>query len=250
MLKLVKILMNVAKRKDNGINTVSILLDHFIVNAMKNIMNEKEMDDLVNDETESHLGLYLLTVTTLETCRLMVNGSGDENIVRHEAHGLEGLAVGWIGKKLYWLDRTSKHLDVSELDGRHRKTILGKGLVDPRAVVAHPGIGYLFFTDWSHHAFIGKIGMDGSNFTRILLYDQKIVWPNALAIDYFIIHVFALSIFDDWLYWTDWNIKAVVRAHKFTGEGMEILRNTNLIYFFLGFCVCTSFLFFILNTSL
>ncbi|XP_015791351.1 low-density lipoprotein receptor-related protein 2 [Tetranychus urticae] len=203
--------------------------------------------------------LYYADVGNKTINRIFINGSGDENIVRHEAHGLEGLAVDWIGKKLYWLDRTSKHLDVSELDGRHRKTILGKGLVDPRAVVAHPGIGYLFFTDWSHHAFIGKIGMDGSNFTRILLYDQKIVWPNALAIDYFsekifwadahldyigysdfdgksrhevihgasVPHVFALSVFDDWLYWTDWNIKAVVRAHKFTGEGMEILRNTS-----------------------
>ncbi len=54
MLKLVKILMNVAKRKENAVNTVSILLDHFIVNAMKNIMNEKEIDNLVNHETESH----------------------------------------------------------------------------------------------------------------------------------------------------------------------------------------------------
>jgi low density lipoprotein-related protein 2 len=31
--------------------------------------------------------------------------------------GLEGLAVDWIGRKLYWLDHHSKHFEVSELDG-------------------------------------------------------------------------------------------------------------------------------------
>lgn len=203
--------------------------------------------------------LYYADVGNKTINRIYVNGSKEENVIKHEAHGLEGIAVDWVGRKLYWLDRTSKHLDVSELDGRHRKTIIGKGMTDPRAVVVHPGKGYLFFTDWGHHAFIARVGMDGSNFTRIVLYGQKLVWPNALAIDYFseklfwadahldyiefsdfdgnyrhqvlsgpsVPHVFALSVFDDWLYWTDWNIKAVIRAHKFTGENMQILRNTS-----------------------
>lgn len=203
--------------------------------------------------------IYYADVGNKTINKIFINGTQDQNIVRHEAHGLEGLAVDWVGRKLYWLDRTSKHLDVSELDGRHRKTIVGKGMTDPRAVVVHPRIGYLFFTDWGHHAFIAKVGMDGTNFTRIVLYTQKLVWPNALAIDYFsdrlfwadahldyieysdfdgnhrhqvlsgasVPHVFALSVFDDWLYWTDWNIKAILRAHKFTGENLQVLRNTS-----------------------
>jgi hypothetical protein len=52
-----------------------------------------------------------------------------------------------VGKKLYWLDRHSKHLDVAELDGTNRKT-LKAGIPDPRALAVHPGIGYLFFTSW------------------------------------------------------------------------------------------------------
>lgn len=40
-------------------------------------------------------------------------------------------------------------------------------------------------------------------------------------------HVFALSVFDNWIYWTDWNMKGVYRADKFTGENIEILRNTS-----------------------
>lgn len=52
---------------------------------------------------------------------------------------------------------------------------------------------FLFFTDWGHHAFIGRIGLDGTNFSRIVLYENKLVWPNALTIDYF----------SDKLFWAD-----------------------------------------------
>lgn len=52
-----------------------------------------------------------------------------------------------MGRKLYWLDRHSKHLEVAQLDGTQRKT-LKAGIQDPRALVAHPGIGYLYLTSW------------------------------------------------------------------------------------------------------
>ncbi|CAG0878905.1 unnamed protein product [Cyprideis torosa] len=181
-----------------------------------------------------------------------------EPIIRHESQGLEGLAVDWVGKKIYWLDRNSKQLDVAELNGTNRLTLKNTDISYPRAIVVHPGIGYLFFTDWQLHSYIGRIGMDGSDFKRILTQDDKVIWPNGLAIDYFsnklfwadasldyiafsdfdgkhrqevltghlVPHVFALTIMDDHVYWTDWNAKAVMRAHKFTGQNITVLRNT------------------------
>lgn len=36
-------------------------------------------------------------------------------------------------------------------------------------------------------------------------------------------HVFAISVFEDYLYWTDWELKSVLRAHKYTGrDGKKI----------------------------
>lgn len=127
--------------------------------------------------------IYYADVGNKTINRIFVNGTGEQVVIRHEAHGLEGLAVDWIGRKLYWLDRTSKHLEVSELNGLNRKTLLGNSMTDPRAIAVHPGIGYVFFSDWGHHAFIAKIGMDGSNFKRIILYENKLTWPNALTVD-------------------------------------------------------------------
>jgi low density lipoprotein-related protein 2 len=31
-------------------------------------------------------------------------------------------------------------------------------------------------------------------------------------------HAFSLSVFDDHLFWSDWHIKGIVRANKFTGN--------------------------------
>lgn len=100
--------------------------------------------------------------------------------------------------------------------------------------------------------------MDGSNLTRILTWKDDIAWPNALTIDYIterlffadahldyiaftdleghhrrivlsgtsVPHVFALTVFDDHIYWTDWNLKTINRAEKFSGANLTVLRNT------------------------
>ncbi|XP_043497943.1 low-density lipoprotein receptor-related protein 2 isoform X2 [Polistes fuscatus] len=201
--------------------------------------------------------LYFCDVTAKTIYRAPVAGGKKEPIIRHDSLGLEGIAIDWVGRKLYWLDRHAKHLDVSELDGTNRKT-LWSGIADPRAIVVHPGTGYLYFTSWHLQAYIGRLGMDGSNFSRILTWEDNIAWPNALTIDYFtdrifwadahldyiafadldghnrrivlsgpaVPHVFAITVFDDYIYWTDWNLKAISKAEKFSGANLQILRNT------------------------
>ena len=94
--------------------------------------------------------------------------------------------------------------------------------------------------------------------TRILTWKDNIAWPNAITIDYFanrlywadahldyiafsdyeghqrhtvisgekVPHIFALSIFDDYVFWSDWNLKAIMRANKFNGSNVITLRNT------------------------
>ncbi len=181
-------------------------------------------------------------------------------VVKDNTNGLEGISVDWVANKLYWLDRQTQHMYVAEFDGSNRKTI-ATDIEDPRAIAVHPGIGYVFFTSWQLHAYVGRIAMDGSNSTfRILsvVNGDEIAWPNALTIDFFtdkiwwadahldyiaysdfdgknmhkiltgtkVPHTFALSILDDYLYWSDWNLKSILRANKFTGKDYTVLRNT------------------------
>ena len=114
-------------------------------------------------------------------------------IIKHDSMGLEGIAVDWVGRKIYWLDRHSKHVEVAELDGTNRRTLKADGISDPRAIVVHPGTGYLYFTTWHLQAYIGRLGLDGTNFSRIVTYEDRLAWPNALTIDYM----------TDKLFWAD-----------------------------------------------
>ncbi|XP_043191509.1 low-density lipoprotein receptor-related protein 2-like [Amphibalanus amphitrite] len=253
------------KRRDNIEPWLIITNKHYVRNIStdgahytlmrQNLQNVVALDfDLQEDR------FYFADVADNKIHRTVRNDSGEfyEPIITSQTGGLAGLSVDWVGRKLYWLDRHEKHLDVSNLDGSYRRTLINRGLTDPRAISVHPGIGYIFFIDWSLQSFIGKVGMDGSNFTRIITFNDRVVWPNALTIDFFadkifwadahldyiaysdfegrgrhevlqganVHHVFALTVIDDTLFWTDWNLKAVVRAHKFTGENVAILRNT------------------------
>ena len=38
-------------------------------------------------------------------------------------------------------------------------------------------------------------------------------------------HVFALTLFEEWMYWTDWNHRSIEKANRFTGKDHSILVN-------------------------
>ncbi|KAI5632398.1 low-density lipoprotein receptor domain class A domain-containing protein [Phthorimaea operculella] len=252
------------KRKDNITAWIIFTNKYYVRNmstdaTLYNLVHQDLMNVVAIDFDFKEQKMYFADVSAKTIYRSDYTDPNPtkEVVIRHDSHGLEGIAIDWIGRKLYWLDRHSKNLDVSELDGTRRKT-LKTAIADPRAIVVHPGTGYLYYTSWHLQAYIGKLGMDGSNFTIILNWEDEIAWPNALTIDYFtdriywadahldyigsadlegrhrhvvlhgakVPHVFALSLFDDEIYWTDWNLKAISKAHKHSGENLKILRNT------------------------
>ncbi|XP_041374759.1 low-density lipoprotein receptor-related protein 2-like [Gigantopelta aegis] len=204
------------------------------------------------DYKEQHL--YFSDVKQHQIYRMFLNGTGRETVVRHNVPSAEGIAIDWIGRKMYWVDGQKTSIYVSELNGTNRRTILDKGLQKPRALIVDPYDGYLYWTDWGTKPYIGRIGMDGSN-VSLGYITKKLGWPNALTIDYDIQrlwwadahldtiesinldgsnrqtvlencpHPFSMSIFEETLYWTDWNHLTLEYANKFTGKNHTILRN-------------------------
>ena len=71
-----------------------------------------------------------------------------EPVITDNAKGLEGIAIDWVNDKLYWVDRHTQHMYVSELDGSNRMTVK-TGIKDARALVLHPGKGLAFFTRYT-----------------------------------------------------------------------------------------------------
>uniref|UniRef100_A0A8R1DKK5 EGF-like domain-containing protein n=1 Tax=Caenorhabditis japonica TaxID=281687 RepID=A0A8R1DKK5_CAEJA len=168
--------------------------------------------------------------------------------------GIDGIAVDWLGRNIYYTDRNHDAIGVCDMRGRFNRILLkGTPLNDPRAIVLDPLHSLLFWTDWGASAHIGRMNMDGSQ-EQVILQDRTIRWPNALAVDapaqrlYFgdahrdfiascnydgskrrmvlrnaVRHIFALAIFEDFVYWSDWHNHTIERAHKITGDHRKVL---------------------------
>ncbi|XP_050691158.1 prolow-density lipoprotein receptor-related protein 1-like isoform X1 [Eriocheir sinensis] len=204
--------------------------------------------------------IYWSDVThTSSSIKKMCNDS--KPMVLHSAvQSPDGIALDWAGRNLYWCDKGKDTIEVSKLDGQYHKVLINQGLQDPRAIVLDPYSGYLYWTDWGNQPHIGKAGMDGSR--QRIIVNNSLGWPNALTISYvtkelfwadahqdyiaysdldgknikmirtrdstprLVQHVFAITVFENYLYWTDWEIKGVLRAEKYTGKNIEIIYHT------------------------
>lgn len=121
----------------------------------------------------------------------------------------------------------------------------------PRAIVIDPCNGTLFFTDWGKFGTSGKIfrtTMAGS--LKKVIIDKNLAQPSGLAIDYddnmlywtdavreqiersdldgngrqvlisATIYPFSITVYGDYIYWTDLQLRGVYRAEKYTGANM------------------------------
>ncbi|XP_053385857.1 low-density lipoprotein receptor-related protein 2-like [Mercenaria mercenaria] len=207
--------------------------------------------DILYDENM----LYFTDVTAKQIKRMTINGSVTETVIDHGIKSPEGLAIDWVGRKLYWIDAKRVAMYVSELNGTSVKTLLKKTILRrPRALVLNPFTGYAYWSDWSKESYIGSMGLDGSD-PKIVI-KRKLGWPNALTMDYEtnglwwadahldwieyanvdgtnrhmvrrnVPHPFAIAVFEDWVYWTDWNHLTIEKCNKFTGGNHTTLLNT------------------------
>ncbi|XP_031438138.1 low-density lipoprotein receptor-related protein 1B isoform X1 [Clupea harengus] len=187
--------------------------------------------------------------------RMRLNGS-DLKIV-HRTAVPSSLAVDWIGKNLYWCDVERKTLEVSKSNGLYPTVLVSSGLKNPTDIALDSQIGYVFWIDCCENSHIGRVGTDGSG--QVVIVDKEIYSPTALAIDYtnkrlywaddshilfanmdgthrqkvphdHIQSVMGLTLFEDFIYWTDGKSKSLRRAHKTTGEnGIELLNSWQAI---------------------
>lgn len=120
----------------------------------------------------------------------------------------------------------------------------------------------MFWSDWGEVPKIERASMDGTNSTRTVIINDKIFWPNGLTVDYnarrlywadaklgfissmdfdggnrhtvsnnqsgSLSHLFALTLFGDMLYWTDWVQKGIHSCNKTSGQRERSYLNETL----------------------
>ncbi|VDM24827.1 unnamed protein product [Toxocara canis] len=200
-----------------------------------------------------HMGKGL----SLKDIRQCAEGGDNITLVDKDVSTPDGLAVDWVHQLLFWTDTGLDQINVVDLVSRRRRTLFSDGLDEPRAIAVDPSRGLIFWTDWGVNARIERAGMDGNDRT-ILISGDSIKWPNGLALDILeqrvywadakvklimscdywgensrlvirsherLRHPFSLTVFEERLYWTDWDHEGVLTANKFTGNDFKTVMN-------------------------
>ncbi|KAJ7383624.1 hypothetical protein OS493_026810 [Desmophyllum pertusum] len=225
------------------------------------VKNQKGIVSLDYDYYNNYV--YWTDVRDEKICRAHIPSPGavaaDCDEVVSRVHTPDGIAIDWVGKKMYWTDGGYNMIEVAELDGTNRLTLFRDGTDEPRAIVVDPIHGYLFWTDWGDNPRIERASMDGDIASRQIIVSGQMGWPNGLAIDYTLKriywadaklkkiesstydgsdrrvianimphHPFGLGVFENHVYYTDWFKfgKGIRKLNKFTGLDKHKIKPT------------------------
>ncbi|KAI1289419.1 Low-density lipoprotein receptor-related protein 2 [Halotydeus destructor] len=220
-----------------------------VVNAIKQVigidMHGPQKRVFWADHGESTAGVY--------SCYLEGNAgcSTSSPVVSVGLKEPEDVAVDWVGLNLYITDMRLSQIIVCKLDGSIC-TSLFNDIKRPRSIALSPSNGYMYWTEWGDQVGVYQAGMDGSDRMAVARKDLK--WPNGLTFDsvtqrlywcdaqfnkieYFdtvtkqrqvvlegtVFHPFAMTVFEDKLYWSDWITYSLETCNKYTGRNQSIL---------------------------
>ncbi|CAM4944086.1 unnamed protein product [Rotaria socialis] len=161
-----------------------------------------------------------------------------------------GISYDWVSDRLYWTDERYGRIISSRINGSEKLIIASSS--QPRAIVVHPCKGLLFWSDVGVFPSIRRSTLTGRQVTYVIT--TNIRWPNGLTIDFdddriywadawfdrierasldgtnretisTVIHPFAITVHGHYIYWTDWSLRGIYRAEKYTGANMVEMQN-------------------------
>ncbi|XP_050075140.1 putative vitellogenin receptor [Anopheles maculipalpis] len=191
--------------------------------------------------------------------RSLEDGSDRQLLLTAGLISPEDLVLDWLTGNIYFSDSGQMHIAVCSSDGYHCKAIIQDQLHKPRGLALLPQNGTIFFSDWGNNAMIGRARMDGSEQTVVV--NSGIHWPNGLTLDWpnerlywidaklkriesmhfdgsdrvvvlsdVLKHPFSVAVFNDRLYWSDWDTKSIQSCDKFTGKMRQTLVRDRMIF--------------------
>ena len=215
------------------------------------------VENVVATASEMRTGIiYWYDMHAKKIYRMRKGTSEPEVVIGSGLDLVEGLAVDWVARNIYWVDSRLKTIEVATINGTNHIILLSANISQPRGICLDPreDARVLFWTDWGENPRIERMGMDGSE--RKTIISTKIYWPNGLTIDiptrriyfadskldyidfcnydgsgrqqvlahnHYLLHPHSLTVFEDTLYWTDRQLNRVLSCHKFKGSNESVV---------------------------
>nr|XP_054752462.1 low-density lipoprotein receptor-related protein 2-like [Lytechinus pictus] len=134
---------------------------------------------------------------------------------------VEGMAVDWLTKHLYWTDNHRGTIEVSRYDGSYRTTLLKDKILRPRSIVIDPAEKVMFWTEFGPPCQIERASLDGTQRIEIISHSQCALHMSGLVIDYE----------EQRLYVGVVNRGAIISVNYDGGEMKHVLTKTNSLFF-------------------
>ncbi|XP_075056354.1 low-density lipoprotein receptor-related protein 2-like [Mixophyes fleayi] len=167
------------------------------------------------------------------------------------------IAVDWVGRNLYWTDGIAGHILATALNASWKGSpeytvVIDEHLAQPRSLVLQPLSGIMYWSEIGVNSQIEQAGMDGKQ--RRILITEQLGWPTGLAVDLLswkiywsddkfhsigsatldgtnikVIQIeniqspFALTVFEDEIYWSEIKTRTVQKMNKKTGKNASVL---------------------------
>lgn len=174
--------------------------------------------------------------------KIGMDGTNRSVIVDTKITWPNGLTLDYINSRIYWADAREDYIEFASLDGSNRHTGESDGAPVPPGFVG-PGLGtsggsrrHVCWEQSPAPAALtrGRALAPGWVVPGEGLCCGRVPWGSPLlsrllrlaVLSQDIPHIFALTLFEDFIYWTDWETKSINRAHKTTGANKTLLIST------------------------
>lgn len=85
------------------------------------------------------LCLFLLFI--IQVFSVDIDGSNVREVLNVSVESPENIAVDWISNKLYVVETSVDRIDMVDLNGQNRTTLIAEDLGNPRGIAVDPTVG-------------------------------------------------------------------------------------------------------------